>query len=168
MDLFPAQPDYKGMNASVRFNLVAALLATCLLTLFLKRWADRTPGMRGHVLQRADITRSSQGWRRIRRLRIYLSTGSASRRLRFLIKKVETIEPEFVRVPLDRFTLPLCPANSSKTREEIDYLLRLQAQRTNAEGERALYFASWGYSSSMKRDDPEFEPQQRNLFYVGR
>jgi len=85
------------------------------------------------------------------------------------VKKVEAIEPDFVRVPLDIFTLPPCPANSSpQTRAEIDYLLRLQAHRTEAEGERALYFAPWGYSSSVKRDNPEFESQQRNLFYVGR
>jgi acid phosphatase (class A) len=85
------------------------------------------------------------------------------------IARVEAMEPEFVRVPLDSFALPPCPANSSKqTRAEIDYLLRLQAHRTEAEGERALYFAPWGYSSSMKRDDPRFEAQQRNLFYVGR
>jgi acid phosphatase (class A) len=85
------------------------------------------------------------------------------------IDKVEHLEPEFVRVPLETFSLPPCPANSSaQTRAELDYLLRLQANRTKAEGERALYFASWGYSSSMKHDDPEFVAQQRNLFYVGR
>jgi acid phosphatase (class A) len=78
-------------------------------------------------------------------------------------------------VPLDTFTLPPCPANSSKqTRSEIDYLLRLQANRTEAEGERALYFAPWGYCPTtkhcptIKSSCPEFASQQRNLFYVGR
>jgi acid phosphatase (class A) len=85
------------------------------------------------------------------------------------IERIEQIQPEFVTVPLDVFTLPSCPANSSKqTRAEIDYLLRLQAKRTEAEGERALYFAPWGYSSSIKPGHPEFASQQRNLFYVGR
>jgi len=85
------------------------------------------------------------------------------------IDKVEKIQPEFVRVPLDSFQLPPCPANSSEqTRGEIDYLLRLQASRTEAEGQRALYFAPWGYSSSIKPDNPDFAVQQRNLFYVGR
>ncbi len=85
------------------------------------------------------------------------------------IEKVEHLEPEFVHVTLDTFKLPPCPANSSKqTRAEIDYLLRLQADRTELEGERALYFAPFGYSTSMKHDDPEFAAQQRNLFYVGR
>src|SRR4051812_1752839 len=42
------------------------------------------------------------------------------------IERVEKIEPHFVNVPLDRFVLPPCPANSSRqTRAEIDYLLRL-------------------------------------------
>jgi acid phosphatase (class A) len=85
------------------------------------------------------------------------------------IEKVEHLEPEFLHVPLEIFRLPSCPANSSKqTRGEIDYLLRLQAQRTELEGQRALYFAPFGYSTSMKHDDPEFESQQLNLFYVGR
>ncbi len=79
------------------------------------------------------------------------------------------MKTEFVRVPLEAFALPASPANSSaQTRAEIDYLLRLQTHRTEAEGERALYFAPFGYSSSMKRDDPRFAAQQRNLFYVGR
>ncbi|HEV3409218.1 MAG TPA: hypothetical protein VG095_02915 [Chthoniobacterales bacterium] len=85
------------------------------------------------------------------------------------IERVERIQPEFVEVALDAFRLPPCPANSSKqTRAEIDYLLRLQANRTEAEGERALYFAPWGYSSSVKPEHPRFPIQQRNLFYVGR
>jgi len=85
------------------------------------------------------------------------------------IERIEKIAPEFVQVPLETFKLPGCPANSSKqTRAELDYLLRLQASRTKTEGERALYFAPWGYSPSMKPDNPEFPEQQRNLFYVGR
>jgi acid phosphatase (class A) len=85
------------------------------------------------------------------------------------IRRIEQIQPEFVKVPLETFSLPPCPANSSKqTRGEIDYLLRLQADRTEAEGERALYFAPWGYSCTTKRSCPGFANQQRNLFYVGR
>jgi acid phosphatase (class A) len=98
------------------------------------------------------------------------------------IERIEQIQPEFVKVPLETFTLPPCPANSSKqTRSEIDYLLRLQANRTEAEGERALYFAPWGYcpitkycppttkqNCPTKSSCPEFASQQRNLFYVGR
>jgi acid phosphatase (class A) len=99
------------------------------------------------------------------------------------IERIEQTQPEFVKVPLETFTLPPCPANSSKqTRSEIDYLLRLQANRTEAEGERALYFAPWGYCPTtkhcptttkqncptIKSSCPEFTSQQRNLFYVGR
>lgn len=85
------------------------------------------------------------------------------------IERVEKMEPEFVRVPLETFTLPSCPANSSRqTRAEINYLVRLQENRTDEEGRRALYYAPWGYSSSVKRDSPHFRIQLRNLFYVGR
>ncbi len=85
------------------------------------------------------------------------------------IERVEALEPEFVKVPLETFQLPPCPANSSmQTRGELDYLLRLQANRTKTEGERGLYFAPWSYSSSVKSGHPHFPVQQRNLFYVGR
>jgi len=161
-------PDFTGMNASVCFNLFAAVVATCLLPFVSEAGSapdsENTASLapaRGHYAKLAT-----------------LDAGPAARDLpidakRFetaasFIKKVEAVAPEFVRVPLDAFKLPPCPTNSSKqTRAEIDYLLRLQAHRTDAEGERALYFAPWGYAS-MKRDNPQFEPQQRNLFYVGR
>lgn len=80
-----------------------------------------------------------------------------------------TAKPEFIRIPLDEIKLPFMPANSSaQSRAELDYLLRLQAQRTDQEGERALYFAPWGYSTSTKPGDPNHEAYQANLFYVGR
>jgi len=75
---------------------------------------------------------------------------------------------EFVNVPLDIFKLPPCPANSSKqTRAEIDYLLRLQAQRTELEGQRALYYVPFGLDP-IKPDNPQFEVQQKRIFWVGR
>ena len=85
------------------------------------------------------------------------------------VEKIKNLEPEFIRIPVEDFKLPKCPANSSEqTRAEIDYLLRLQEQRTEEEGKRALYFASFGYSTTMKTTDPEFPANQANLFYVGR
>ncbi|HMJ07036.1 MAG TPA: phosphatase PAP2 family protein [Chthoniobacterales bacterium] len=157
------------MNASACFNLFAAVVATCLSAFVPEALgapdSRNTPSLapaRGHYAKLATIeTRPAASDLPIDAKRFETAAS--------FIKKVEALEPEFVHVPLDAFKLPPCPANSSKqTRAEIDYLLRLQAHRTNAEGERALYFAPWGYSSSMKRDDPEFEPQERNLFYVGR
>jgi acid phosphatase (class A) len=85
------------------------------------------------------------------------------------VEKVENLKQEFIRIPLDEIKLPACPANSSRqTRAEIDYLLRLEEQRTEEEGKRALYFAPFGYSTTMKTSDPEFPANQANLFYVGR
>ncbi|HYC70747.1 MAG TPA: phosphatase PAP2 family protein [Opitutaceae bacterium] len=85
------------------------------------------------------------------------------------IERLRTAKPEFIRIPLDELRLPACPANSSaQTRAELDYLLRLQAQRTPAEGERALYFAPWGYSASAQPGDANFRAYQANLFHVGR
>lgn len=158
-----------GMNASACFNLFAVVVIACSAAFLSGAMGAPASGntaspvpARGHYAKLGT-----------------LEAGPAAANLpidaqRFptaasFIEKVEVMEPEFVRVPLDTFKLPPCPANSSKqTRAEIDYLLHLQAHRTNEEGERALYFASWGYSSTLKRDNPDFEPQQRNLFYVGR
>jgi len=85
------------------------------------------------------------------------------------VDRLKTAKPEFIRIPLDEIRLPFMPANSSaQTRAELDYLLRLQTQRTDQEGERALYFAPWGYSTSTKPGDPNHEAYQANLFYVGR
>ncbi|HUG09686.1 MAG TPA: phosphatase PAP2 family protein [Opitutaceae bacterium] len=76
---------------------------------------------------------------------------------------------EFIRVPLDEFLLPAMPASSSaQTRAELDFLLRLQAQRTDAEAGRALYFAPWGYSTSTKPGDELYDAYRANLYYVGR
>jgi acid phosphatase (class A) len=76
---------------------------------------------------------------------------------------------EFIRVPLDEFVLPAMPANSSaQTRAELDYLLRLQTQRTDAEAGRALYFAPWGYSTSTKPGDEHYDAYRANLYFVGR
>ena len=85
------------------------------------------------------------------------------------IEKVKNRAPEFLRVPLEQFNLPACPANSSlQTRAEIDYLLRLQSQRTEEEGKRALYYADWGYSTTAKAGDPDYARSRENIFYVGR
>jgi acid phosphatase (class A) len=86
------------------------------------------------------------------------------------LERLRTAPPEeFIRVSPDTFQLPAMPANSSaQARAEIDYLLRLQAQRTAAEAERALYFAPWGYSTSTKPGDAGYDSYRANLFYVGR
>lgn len=85
------------------------------------------------------------------------------------IARVEAMKLEFVQVPLDAFVLPPMPANSStQTRAEIDYLLRLQASRTETEGERALYFASFSFSSSIPKTDPRYAAQVKHFFWVGR
>jgi acid phosphatase (class A) len=83
--------------------------------------------------------------------------------------RVEAMKLEFVQVPLDAFVLPPLPANSSaQTRAEIDYLLRLQASRTETEGERALYFAAFSFSSSIPKTDPRYAAQVKHFFWVGR
>lgn len=85
------------------------------------------------------------------------------------VARVEAMQLEFVNVPLDAFRLPPMPANSSpQTRAEIDYLLRLQADRTETEGERALYFAAFSFSSSIPKTDPRYARQVRHFFWVGR
>ncbi len=85
------------------------------------------------------------------------------------VERLAKSAPEFIRISLDEIQLPPLPDNSSaQTRAEVDYLLRLQAQRTDAEATRALYFAAWGHTPAMKPDDPDYAADRANLFVVGR
>lgn len=140
----------------LRFAALAALPACAVL-------ATAAPASaRGHYakLQAIDAAPSAPGLAVDQEL--YPNNPASVERLR-------QQAPEFIRIPLDEILLPPCPANSSaQTRAEIEYLLRLQEQRTEAEGERALYFAPWGYSPSAKPADASYRAYQANLFYVGR
>ena len=89
------------------------------------------------------------------------------------IERIEEMQPEFVKVRLNTFALPPCPANSSKQTQAklITYCVYKRiARRPKA---AFLYFAPWGYClttkhcPTIKSSCPEFASQQRNLFYVG-
>jgi acid phosphatase (class A) len=61
------------------------------------------------------------------------------------------------------------PKNSSKrTRAELDYLIRLQQQRTPEDIRASLYMAKVYYNSRTQPTDSTYARYRRNLFHIGR
>jgi acid phosphatase (class A) len=69
----------------------------------------------------------------------------------------------------DKIRIQDPPANSStQTRAELDYLLRLQQQRTSEEIQACLYMAKVYYNNRIQPGDSAYARYRKNLFYVGR
>ncbi|MCB0488043.1 MAG: phosphatase [Cyclobacteriaceae bacterium] len=72
-------------------------------------------------------------------------------------------------VAWEDFKVPNPPANSSlQTREELNYLLRLQGQRTTDDERSGLYKANVYYNLRTKPGDEHYDRYRKNLFYIGR
>src|SRR5688572_4036474 len=72
-------------------------------------------------------------------------------------------------VTLDDFQIPHPPANSSdQTRAELNYLLRLQSQRTEATVESSLRLAEVFYNVRIKPEDTLYHAYRKNLFHIGK
>jgi acid phosphatase (class A) len=69
----------------------------------------------------------------------------------------------------EKFFIPDFPANSSpQTRAELDYLLQLQAQRSEEDVRASMFYAGVYYRTSVKPGDNDYKKFQRNLFHIGR
>lgn len=81
-----------------------------------------------------------------------------------------SLKPIFLSdVKWEEFNIPNPPANSSlQTREELNYLLRLQQQRTTDDERSGLYKANVYYNLRTKPGDEHYDQYRRNLFYIGR
>lgn len=72
-------------------------------------------------------------------------------------------------VSLKDFTIPEPPSNSSaQTRAELNYLLALQKQRTEAEVAYSLHMAGVFYNVRVKPEDEYYAAYRKNLFHIGR
>lgn len=75
----------------------------------------------------------------------------------------------FYLSPAEKFFIPDFPANSSvQTRAELDYLLQLQAQRSEEDVKASMFYAGVYYRTSVKPGDNDYKKFQRNLFHIGR
>lgn len=85
-------------------------------------------------------------------------------------KRRTSLKPIFLsHVTMEDFKLPDPPANSSlQTREELDYLLRLQQQRTADEERSGLFKANVYYNIRTQPGDANYNRFRHNLFYIGR
>jgi acid phosphatase (class A) len=69
----------------------------------------------------------------------------------------------------EKFFIADPPANSSaQTRAELDYLLQLQARRSDEDERASAYYAGVYYKPGLKPEDKEYARFQRNLFHIGR
>ncbi len=88
--------------------------------------------------------------------------ASAERRL--------SLKPVFLtEVKPEDFKIPDPPANSSeKTRAELNYLLGLQAQRTQLDVDASLVMAGVFYNPRTTPADSNYHAYRKNLFFIGR
>jgi acid phosphatase (class A) len=70
---------------------------------------------------------------------------------------------------MEKFFIPDFPPNSSpQTRAELDYLLQLQAQRSEEDVRASMFYAGVYYKTSVQPGDIDYKKFQRNLFHIGR
>jgi acid phosphatase (class A) len=69
----------------------------------------------------------------------------------------------------EQFTISPPPANSSlQTKAELNYLLQLQAQRTEEDTRASKFYAGVYYRTYVKPEDADYKTMRRNLFHIGR
>lgn len=69
----------------------------------------------------------------------------------------------------EQFEITNPPVNSSaQTRAELDYLLQLQAQRSEEDKRAAAFYAGVYYRTAVKPGDNDYTVMRRNLFHIGR
>jgi acid phosphatase (class A) len=85
-------------------------------------------------------------------------------------ERARSLTPYYLQnLTLEDFQIPEPPANSSEqTRAELNYLLRLQQQRTQADVESSLHMAGVFYNIRIKPDDSLYNDYRKNLFHIGR
>jgi acid phosphatase (class A) len=82
----------------------------------------------------------------------------------------QLVKPHYVTAPLAAFTSLKVPANTSvQTRAELDYLLDLQARRTEEDRAWCMNLAGIYHHPLLSNPaDPRYGPNRDNLFFVGR
>ena len=75
----------------------------------------------------------------------------------------------YIDVPLEDFKIPDFPANSSlQTQAELDYLFRLQQDRTSAMIDSARNAAGVSFNPFIHSTDSTYPYYRANLFFIGR
>ena len=122
---------------------------------------ELTPA-RGHYLQLQKFSPSAVGSNAIDNRKFPFDAASAERRL--------ILRPNYlINVKVEDFKIPDPPANSSEqTRAELNYLLGLQAQRTELDEKTGLYMADVYYNSRTTPADSNYSRYRSNLFFIGR
>lgn len=83
--------------------------------------------------------------------------------------KLVNLAPVYIDVPATDFATADFPANSSaQTRAELDFLLKLQQERTPQQAAESQALAGVFYRLSVTPADPDYPAMRRNLFHMGR
>jgi acid phosphatase (class A) len=78
------------------------------------------------------------------------------------------VGPVYLDLPPTAFSLPEFPANSSpQTKAEIDYLLKIQKERTPEMVAESQRLAGIYYRVSVKPEDADYPAMRSNLFHMG-
>lgn len=118
---------------------------------------------RGHYKElSAFSTQPQSGGEKLDVLKFPFDATLAERRLSLKPYYLTDTKPE-------EFTIAPPPVNSSaQTRAELDYLLRLQAQRTKLDTDASLIMANIYYNLRVKPEDAAYKQFRHNLFHIGR
>jgi acid phosphatase (class A) len=82
--------------------------------------------------------------------------------------KTLSLSPVYLDLPPTAFVVPEFPANSSEqTKAEIEYLLKLQKERTPETVAECQRLAGIYYRNSVKPEDADYPALRRNLFHMG-
>jgi acid phosphatase (class A) len=137
-------------------------LSLLALTVRAQQKRELTPA-RGHYKQLSVYSpKPKLGNEEIDKLTFPYEDAIAVRRL--------SLKPIFLtNLTVDDFKIPNPPANSSEqTRMELNYLVGLQAQRTELDIQTSLYMANVYYSLRTTPADSSYHIFRRNLFFIGR
>lgn len=140
---------------------IISLLILSLLFFSLNAQVRELVPVRGVYKELSTLDVSSRD-AAVDQLRFPYDVGKAERRL--------SLTPVYLDPSIwDKITIPDPPANSSlQTRAELDYLLRLQAQRTAEDIRASLYMAKVYYNNRVQPGDTAYARYRRNLFHIGR
>ena len=79
------------------------------------------------------------------------------------------LKPSYLLLPATAFNVPEFPANSSaQTKAEIEFLLKLQATRSEEKIKESLEFAGVFYSPTATPESKNWVKLRNNLFHIGR
>ncbi len=144
-----------------KYLLLIGLLQS-VISVFAQQKKELTPA-RGHYKQLGAYNPQPKSKKEeVDKLTFPYDEAIATKRL--------SLKPVYlITTKAEDFQLPAPPANSSdQTRKELNYLLGLQAQRTDLDVHNSLFMANVYYNPRTTPADSNYHSYRKNLFFIGR